>query len=248
MNTDAATDWLFDLGNSRLKCAPWCDGVLGQTLFIEHDGKAFAAGWERHLPDRIAAAHIASVAAPTLADALGEALARRSDRVDIARTLATCAGVRIAYAQPQRLGVDRFLTLLAARARTSVPALIVGVGTALTIDLLDGDGLHRGGRIAPSPDSMRAMLHARASHLPATGGTYGEFAADTVDALASGCEGAALGLIQRSREAAVELLGDVPQLLLHGGGATALQPRLPDVTPAPSLVLEGLAQWARVGG
>jgi type III pantothenate kinase len=64
--------------------------------------------------------------------------------------------------------------------------------------LVDGDGRHHGGRIAPSPTLMREMLHARATQLAPMGGTYAEFANDTEDALVSGCEGAALALIERS--------------------------------------------------
>ena len=120
---------------------------------------------------------------------------------------------------------------------------MVGVGTALTIDLLDADGLHRGGRIAPSPMLMREALHARAAVLPASGGRYAEFADDTAHALASGCEGAALALIERSLEQAATLLGSHPQLWLHGGGATTLRDRLPPHRLVADAVLRGLARW-----
>jgi type III pantothenate kinase len=240
------SEWLFDLGNSRLKCAPLQgDGAIGAVVVIDHDGAAFAPGWEQRLPERIDAAFACSVAAPGLALALLDALTRRCGRISIARTQPALAGVRIAYAQPHRLGVDRFLALLAAHARAPQAWLVVGVGTALTIDLLAGDGCHHGGRIAPSPTSMREALHARAPQLPVTGGMYGEFAADTIDALASGCEGAALGVIDRSVAAATALLAEPPRLLLHGGGARALLPQLPHAGHAPALVLEGLARWAR---
>lgn len=243
--TGNAPNWLFDLGNSRLKCAPCRDGVLGETVFVNHDGQNFAAGWEALLPMRIEHACVASVARSGLTDTLLATLATRCDSVASARTVPDCAGVRIAYAEPENLGVDRFLALLAARARNTRPVLIVGVGTALTIDLLDGDGLHRGGRIAPSPDAMRAALNARAPKLPKAGGRYREFATDTADALVSGCHGAALGLIEASVHAATALLATPPQLLLHGGGAHAFHAQLPEATLAPVLVLEGLAQWSR---
>ncbi|HEX2082798.1 MAG TPA: type III pantothenate kinase, partial [Xanthomonadaceae bacterium] len=151
------------------------------------------------------------------------------------------------YAEPARLGVDRFLAMLAARARTQAPFVVVAVGTALTLDLVDGEGRHRGGRIAPSPALMREALHARAAQLPREGGAYAEFAADTDDALASGCEGAALALIEHSLTQAQALLGDTPALLLHGGGAPDLLARLPQAESVPALILEGLARWARIG-
>jgi type III pantothenate kinase len=120
---------------------------------------------------------------------------------------------------------------------------VVGVGTALTIDLLDGAGRHHGGRIAPSPTLMREALYRRAPQLPASGGHAIDFADDTADALASGCDGAALALLVDSRERATQRLGLAPHLLLHGGGAQALLARLPDAVHAPALVLEGLACW-----
>ncbi|MGN6512552.1 MAG: type III pantothenate kinase [Lysobacteraceae bacterium] len=241
------SDWLFDLGNSRLKCAPLEGAGLGATHRAAHDGRALPAGWDAHLPARFDAAIVASVAAPALTAQLLDALTARCARISVARPSAGFAGVRIAYAEPRRLGVDRFLALLAARARAPRPWLVAGVGTALTIDLLDAAGVHRGGRIAPSPTLMREALHARAAQLPASGGAYMEFADDTDAALASGCEGAALALVERSLAAAGALLGTPPALLLHGGGAQALRIHLPASDFAPDLVLEGLACWARAG-
>lgn len=240
--------WLFDLGNSRLKCAPLqADGSLGQVVALGHDESTFAGSLAQILPSRGEAACLASVASPALSATVIELLASRFQRLSVARSCARLGGVRIAYAQPARLGVDRFLALLAAHARGSRPWVVAGVGTALTIDFLRADGVHAGGRIAPSPRVMREALHRAAAHLPAEGGDYQEFATDTLQALVSGCEGAALGLIERSLAQATSVAGEPPALLLHGGGADALAGQLPQAQLAPSLVLEGLALWSRIG-
>lgn len=239
-------DWLFDLGNTRLKCAPLhADGGFGDVLAAAHGGTDPIQSCAAILPAQGNVAYLSSVAPPALTVDLIDALTQRFQRISIARTQSAFAGVRIAYAEPRKLGVDRFLALLGANARGG-PALVVAVGTALTVDLLDADGRHLGGRIAPSPSLMREALHARAAHLPSAGGMYDEFADDTEAALASGCEGAALALIERSQRVAEASLGASPRLLLHGGGAPALLPQLPGATHAPRLVLEGLALWARV--
>jgi len=238
--------WLFDLGNTRLKCAPLDDdGRIGAVHAIAHDGTQFEAGLAAALPARFDAACIASVASVDLRVRLLDALAAHCPRLSLASTRRRFDGVSIAYPQPGRLGVDRFLALVGAHARGGGSTLVVGVGTALTVDWLDGDGCHRGGRIAPSPTLMREALHARAAQLPEAGGRYAEFADDTGDALESGCTGAALALVERSLQATAAQAGAMPRLLLHGGGSAALRTLLPQAIDAPTLVLEGLARWAQ---
>ena len=242
--------WLFDLGNTRLKAAPLDDdGRIGDVVAITHWKAAdhdadLVAGLARHLPPRFEVGYLASVADAALRGTVLQSLASRCRRICVARTSRRWNGLRIAYDEPSRLGVDRFLAMLAVHARGDGAALVCGVGTALTLDLVDADGRHRGGRIAPSPTLMREALHHRAARLPVAGGEYREFADDTIDALASGCEGAALGLVERSVVHAELELGSAPGLVLHGGGAAALAAHLPRARLAPDLVLEGLAEWA----
>lgn len=237
--------WLLDLGHTRLKLARLQpDGRPGVITAVPHDGQRLPEGWDASLPPRFVCAVVSSVVHAGLRVQLLDALSVRCGRVSLASTLVGYAGLQIAYPVPARLGVDRFLALLAAHARQAGPCLVVGVGTALTVDLLDASGRHHGGRIAPAPALMRASLHQRAPHLPAAGGAGVGFASDTADALASGCEGAAVGLISHSMLLATQALGQAPQLLLHGGGAPALLQALAPAEHAPALVLEGLARWA----
>src|SRR3546814_4607678 len=102
------------------------------------------------LPACFADACVASVAPDGLRTELLDVLAQRCRRISLACTQARFGAVWIAYPRPSRLGVDRFLALLGAHARGVGATMVVGVGTALTVDWLDADGRHRGGRIAPS--------------------------------------------------------------------------------------------------
>jgi type III pantothenate kinase len=242
------TTWLLDLGNTRLKVAAWLPGGgLGEVQAWTHGAADFAPSVQRWLAGVRAGDRcwLASVAGSELTAAVAEALASHGNPATRARTRAECAGVRIAYAEPSRLGVDRFLALLAAHARGPEPCLIVSAGSALTVDLIDGQGLHRGGLIAPSPEHMRSALAARFPALAFAGGEAADFAADTADALASGSMGAAAGLVERSHRKAARLLGMAPRVLLSGGGGQRLASALElDVEWAPGLVLEGLAVYA----
>ncbi len=240
-------NWLFDLGNTRLKwvAADASDDAPVHAL-AHHQAVDPCIGLDAALAaiQPGDTAWLASVTATTVNTSVENALRDRGARVIKAHTLAEFAGVRIAYATPSQLGVDRFLSLVAAHALAGGPWLIVNVGTALTLDLLAVDGRHHGGLIAPSPDLMRQALAQRAPQLPPTGGAIHDFASSTIDALASGSTLAARGLIERSLGAAERLLGAAPRLLLAGGGADALAAGWSMQSLCqPDLVLRGLRLW-----
>lgn len=239
------SDWAFDLGNTRLKLAPVGPAGLGEVSAHAHQGPALDPAWLAALPPRMDVAWVASVGPAALRAALLQELVPRAARVAEVRVAREMGGVHIGYSEPARLGVDRALAMVGARARVAGHVLVVGVGTALTIDLVDAGGRHLGGCIAPSPALMREALHARAPQLPAEGGAAALFATDTADALAGGCAGAALGLVERCRGAAARRAGTPPVVIVHGGGARELLPDLPDAEYRPALVLEGLARLAR---
>ena len=254
---DRSASWLFDLGNTRLKWSCLDGDALGEVHALPHAesersderlDRAFAeieAG---------ATAWLASVASDARAADVTGALERRGVRVGRVHTQASFAGVQIAYAEPARLGVDRFLALIAAHARAQRSWLIVSVGTALTLDLLAADGTHHGGLIAPSPALMRESLAQRAPQLPVHGGAVVDFATDTPDALASGCTLMVRALIERSLHTAARRIGAMPALLLSGGGTAALGDAARNndwptpVEREPHLVLHGLRLWALAQG
>ena len=117
--------WLFDLGNTRLKCAPLVDGRVGEVFALPHRESDLAAALDATLPARIDVAYVASVANEGLRVALLLALADRARRISLARTQAAFDGLRIAYAQPHKLGVDRFLAMLGARIPGSLKVFVV---------------------------------------------------------------------------------------------------------------------------
>ena len=62
--------------------------------------------------------------------------------------------------EPERVGTDRLLCALGAREIAGAPCVVVGVGTAITVDLVDGRGRFAGGAIAPGPTmSIKALNH-----------------------------------------------------------------------------------------
>jgi type III pantothenate kinase len=241
------TTLLIDLGNTRFKWALAASGAWQVRGSFAHVDVPIAPALEREWAElpRVDAIVVASVA-PLALDVEIEAFARQRFGVapEFVRSPAVALGVRNAYAEPQRLGVDRFLGLAAIHARAARAQVLIGVGTAMTLDALDADGTHLGGWILPSPALMRASVLARTARVGVSDGMLVEFATNTADALHSGALHAASGAVERFVANTARELGTWPEAVVTGGGADELAPLLPGAERRDDLVLEGLALWA----
>ena len=208
---------LIDMGNSRLKWATWDGVALQPGGAIDNDQasvEALSAVWNK-LP-ALDSAWVASVAPPALDARVAESLqsARGLSAVFVHSVAAAC-GVRSAYEHPRRLGVDRFLAMIAVHASGGGPSVVAGCGTALTLDAVDAHGNHLGGLIAPSPALMQAALRGATARLgePAAVNVV-EMAGDTAEAIESGTRLAAVALVERFAAVAGGKMGAAPELVL----------------------------------
>lgn len=240
---------LLDLGNTRLKWACAEGAALTPGAPLAWTEETLLHGLARRWavlpnPQRVLAASVAGAERDAaLADVVR---ARFHLEAEFVRSPAAACGVHNAYAEPERLGVDRFLAMVAARAQGLAPCVIAGGGTALTLDALAADGRHLGGLIAPGPSLMQsALLGATARVVVERPGRIVDAADNTPDALASGCWQAAAALIERFHARMTPALGGAPRVLLAGGDADALSALLAvPHQPLHDAVLHGLAAWA----
>lgn len=239
---------LIDLGNTRLKWALADAGAIAERGAFAHAGAdigaALDAAWVR-VP-AIRRIHVASVASLAL-DVELETTARRRFGVEseFLRSPAEALGIRNAYPQPDRLGIDRFLGLAALHATQPRAQVLIGVGTAMTLDALDEDGTHLGGWIVPSPALMRRAVAARTARVGEADGACVDFADNTADALYAGSVYAASGAVERFVANAARRFGAWPLVVLAGGGADEIAPLVPGAERRVDLVLDGLLLWAR---
>lgn len=177
---------------------------------------------------------------------LYEACARHDLVLSLIDSRCEQLGVTSHYRDCAQLGSDRWAALVAARHASSLSQLVVNAGTALTVDALRADGVFAGGLIVPGPALMRRSLGAATAQLRLTDGRFEPFPRSTPDAITTGSVQAAIGAIERMREA-MAAAGFAPQrIVLAGGGAPELEPHLPmPVTLNDNLVLDGLVLIAR---
>lgn len=158
-----------------------------------------------------------------------------------AEVQASLAGVRVAYQEPAKLGVDRWLVLLASQHFYTGNSCIVDCGTATTVDFLTKSGQHLGGLIAPGLAMMQESLQSGTARLPQVNHGKLNVTADTTEsAIFSGCVWSTVGLID-----SVMRKQQSQQLILTGGAAAAILDALE--RPAildQALVLRGLLVYA----
>lgn len=148
-------------------------------------------------------------------------------------------GVSNAYLQPEKLGVDRWLALIATQHLYALPACIVDCGTAITVDVINSQGQHQGGVICPGLNLMKNALFQGTKNLPLHEGNYPlEIASHTEAAIYSGTLFAVIGLIEQ----VLATQKDSPVLILTGGDAQLIARQLNSAAIIEEhLVLRGLA-------
>lgn len=156
-----------------------------------------------------------------------------------AKSVAEALGVCNAYDAPEKLGVDRWLCLLAGYHRYQKALCIVDCGTAITVDVVDASGMHLGGLISPGLKLMKKSLAKGTENLKLSETTYPFGLAKFTDAaIHNGTLSAACGLVALVLKTQPNTL----QLLLTGGDADIIAAHLSrPVIIDPDLVLRGLA-------
>lgn len=154
-------------------------------------------------------------------------------------------GVGIRYPHPRSIGADRLANAAAAVALCPLPAVVVDFGTAVTFDVLSGDGFYIGGVIAPGLAALTDYLHEQTALLPAIDLVKPRRAVgkSTREAMLAGAIHGYRGLIREIlyQIAAEEFAGKIPHVVATGGDALRIAKLLPIFDSVlPGLTLEGL--------
>jgi len=243
---------LIDIGNTRIKWARFDQGALQPQSAAPHADWTAQTLVETVLQrgkrsDRVL---VSNVAGTRMAEVVRMAVAQ-TWQIEAEFVISTTAagGIRNAYPQPAKLGVDRWLAMIGAHALERGAVCIVSIGTAMTIDGLTADGSHMGGVIVPGPDLMVGSLLKNTSDIAqrAQQGdtTDGLFADNTLGAIRQGADQALAALVERAVDVMRQKLNETPKLLVTGGASERLEKLLGfPYRAVPDLVLRGLAVLA----
>ncbi len=160
---------LIDIGNTRVK---WCEFQEQQLLPVQalvHNKSnikaELLAAWQGlRVPDILVLACVSSM---IVKQQLIEVATLLWANIDIVETKAQqyAYGISNSYVQPEKLGVDRWLAMIAAFKEYSSSLCVVDCGTAVTFDALDKKGVHLGGMIMPGLSLMQKALYKGTANL-----------------------------------------------------------------------------------
>ena len=235
------TDLLVDIGNTRLKWRLQESGAV-QCSGAMLVGDLSLAQLQASLPESASGVYWASVAGDEKGVCI-EAWARESViPCQQITTLECWQGLTNGYQQPQQLGVDRWLAMVAARQYTQSAVCVVDCGSAITFDYVNAQGRHEGSYITPG---ARLMSQALVRNMPQINFTQQVVedalpGTNTAQAVLAGCYQMAhhgvCGLVRNAQ-------GRGYEILLCGGDGLAIANEL-GLTYVEELVLDGLAKMA----
>lgn len=240
----------IDIGNTRLKWGLYAAPKPGARLleqgavFLETIDELAETDWkDLPSPDSMLGSVVAG-------DAVRRRVEEQMELWDVAAhwvvPSAREGGVRNGYDHPNRLGADRWVALVGARARVLAsgpprPALVVMIGTAATVDAIDAEGRFLGGLILPGFGLMLKALEMGTAGLKFPTGDVVDFPTNTSDALMSGGANAIAGAIERQHRKLVRHTGQQPALYMTGGASVKLAPITDlEFETVDSLIFDGL--------
>jgi len=161
--------------------------------------------------------------------------------------------LRVALERPDMVGIDRLLDAVAANQlrRSGHMAVVVDVGSAITVDLVSEEGVFLGGSILPGIAMSAQALHTFTDLLPLVDMAEllippPALGTSTVPAMRSGLFWGSVGAI---RQLVAELAGenmDRTEVFLTGGAGPAVAELLgPSAQHVPHLTLAGIALAAQ---
>ena len=241
---------VIDCGNSRTKWA-----LVNSAGEMQSPDACFnndlAASALKQAAQKATKVLIANVAGEALAQQITPLISPLSANFIVAKREA--CDVINRYEQAEKLGVDRWATLIAAWHINKQATLVINAGTAITIDCLvkdeSGKGFFLGGTITPGLRLMQAALTHNTAQLKVGEGVHSAFPLNTQNAIQTGCLNAAIGAIFVMLQQLEKHCGFAPKLLISGGDAATIAGAISAhlnvdekrVMIIENLVLQGLA-------
>jgi type III pantothenate kinase len=225
---------IVDFGNSRIKAGLFDGEVLKEKLSFKQMDEL--KEWLSQPHDNLIVSSVSGEVTEILTET-------KSTGKQIQLTASTPLPVKVKYATPETLGVDRLAAACGAlQLFPSEPCLVIDMGTCINYEVLDGDAVYWGGIISPGVSMRFKAMHTFTARLPLI-----EPVADVklIGNSTQTCmqSGVMNGILEEMKGIVNQLRLKYPNIrvILCGGDAGLFENQLKDsIFAAPELVLLGL--------
>lgn len=242
----------IDIGNTNITLGLFDDSVLKTTARIATDiGKTpdqyaleIKGSLELHGQEvaQVEDCIISSVV-PQVATSISAAVTLLCDTVPLLLGPGVKTGLNIKIDNPSQLGADLVAAAVGALSEYTMPCIVIDMGTATTLSVLDKNGVFLGGSIAAGVKLTLKALNQGTAALPAVSITpsHSVIATNTVDCMQSGLVYGTAAMLDGLIERMEEELGYPATVVATGGLSKEIIPLCrKEIIYNENLLLDGL--------
>ncbi|MDC3345243.1 type III pantothenate kinase [Candidatus Pseudothioglobus singularis] len=223
----------IDIGNSAIK-------------WRTSDSKVFSEDIENFSITALKQSNAAWLSAVAHPDIVQE-ISTHFETINILKPQKRFGNLTLSYDDSSKLGVDRFLAMLGAINHfPNKPLLVIDIGSAITFDVIDKNGLHHGGLIMPGMKALRGSFEKFKTSDLRLG--FKGLANNTDDAWKQGTHAMIIGAINHQIESFQYDFSD-GVVTACGGMVKEIKKELPKpIEIFDNLVLDGLESYSHSMG
>ena len=157
---------LIDIGNTTTSIGLWNNNKLSKVSNIQNN--KFLNEVKKYIKTNITNVIFTSVISAKDNKLINTRL-KKLFKCEVKQLKSTSSflGVTNGYKQPSKLGDDRWVSIVASYITYKSPLIIVDCGTAVSIDIINNEGIHSGGYILAGIDGYKRCFE-NAYHLKNT--------------------------------------------------------------------------------
>ena len=218
----------IDVGNTNITLGLYDEDVLKVTARLATDQRKTADEYAINIKD-VLTLHgeevsevedcIISSVVPTVGASVSAAVALLCDTVPLVLGPGIKTGLNIKIDNPAQLGADLVAGAVGAIAEYTLPCIVIDMGTATTISVINSQGQFLGGAIAVGVRLTLKALSENTSQLPSINISAPDavIGSNTVDCMRSGLVFGTAAMIDGMIEKITEQLGETPTIVATGG-------------------------------
>lgn len=218
----------IDIGNTNITLGAYNDNILSFTARLSTDLRLTADQYAIQIRDIMALYEqdfrdiedcIISSVVPQVGASISRAVSNLCNITPLIVGPGVKTGLNIKIDNPAQLGADLVVGAVGAISEYTLPCIVIDMGTASTVSVIDRNGMFLGGCIAAGVKLTLKALFENTSQLPSIDITAPQsvIGTNTVDCMKSGLVFGTAAMLDGLIDRIEDELGEIPTVVATGG-------------------------------